>query len=246
MRYDGSAMLKKTITDIDVQGKAVLIRVDFNVPLQDGVITDDRRIRMALDTIKSVIDRGGRAVLMSHLGRPEGTGFEQAYSLKPVGARLGELLGKPVVVAPDCIGDAASECASQLKDGDVLLLENLRFNAAEPPTTNEAYQIQLAELDLELAELALTELEIGVDQTLTAAVTEQQLQIDELNARLASAQLVAPAPGTVLRINARGEQAISPDEVAIILADLDNLELRLLAGEADLALMMEAVPASLQ
>jgi phosphoglycerate kinase len=124
-------MRKQTISDIDVQGKTVLIRVDFNVPLKDGVITDDRRIRMALDTIRSVTDRGGRAVLMSHLGRPAGTGFEQAYSLKPVGERLGELLNKSVTLAPDCVGDEVNQLASQLKDGDVLLLENLRFHKAE-------------------------------------------------------------------------------------------------------------------
>jgi phosphoglycerate kinase len=138
-------MLKKTINDIDVQGKAVLIRVDFNVPLKDGAITDDRRIRMALDTIKSVIDRGGRAILMSHLGRPEGKGFEADSSLQPVGKRLGELLGKPVTVAPDCVGDEVNKLASQLKDGDVLLLENLRFHKAEKKG-DEAFAQQIAAL----------------------------------------------------------------------------------------------------
>jgi len=138
-------MPKQTISDIDVQGKTVLIRVDFNVPLQDGAITDDRRIRMALDTIRSVIDRGGRAVLMSHLGRPQGTGFEDAFSLKPVGERLGELLGKPVTVAPDCVGDETRKLASQLNDGDVLLLENLRFHKAEKKGDGDFAQ-QLAAL----------------------------------------------------------------------------------------------------
>ena len=93
-------MAKKTIADIDVAGKRVLMRVDFNVPLQDGRITDDRRIRMAIDTIKSVTDRDGRLILISHLGRPKGGGAEPAYSLKPVGDRLGQLLGKPVAFAP--------------------------------------------------------------------------------------------------------------------------------------------------
>ncbi|MCB0011428.1 MAG: biotin/lipoyl-binding protein [Anaerolineales bacterium] len=157
-----------------------------------------------------------------------------------------------LTVAQEQLAAAATALANDQRRAEIdvekarLTLENLRFNAAEPPTPNQAYQIQLAELDLELAELALSELEVGVDQELTAAVTEQQLQIDGLNGQLASAQLIAPASGTVLRINARGEQAISPDEVAIILADLDNLELRLLAGEADLALMMEGMTGTAQ
>src|SRR5436853_5218187 len=96
-------MAKKTIADVDVKSKRVLMRVDFNVPLEGGRITDDRRIAQALPTIKSVMDRGGRLVLMSHLGRPKG-GPEAKYSLKPAADRLKELLGKDVKFTSDCIG----------------------------------------------------------------------------------------------------------------------------------------------
>jgi len=125
-------MAKKTIDRIDVSGKRVLIRVDFNVPLEDGRITDDRRIREALPTIKSVLDRGGRAVLMSHLGRPEGAGFEAEFSLKPAAERLAKLLGKPVAFpSNDCTDAAAASAVQALKNGEVALLENLRFHKAE-------------------------------------------------------------------------------------------------------------------
>lgn len=123
---------KKTIANIDVAGKRVLTRVDFNVPLEDGAITDDRRIREAIPTLKSVLDRGGSLVLMSHLGRPEGKGFEEEFSLKPVAARLGELLGKPVLFpSNDCTDDASANAAAALKPGEVLLLENVRFAKGE-------------------------------------------------------------------------------------------------------------------
>lgn len=124
-------MAKHSIADVDVKGKTVLMRVDFNVPLKNATITDDRRIEMALPSIRSVIDRGGRLILMSHLGRPEGTGFEAAYSLKPVAARLGQLLNKPVVLASDAGGDDSRAKAAGLKDGQVLVLENLRFFKGE-------------------------------------------------------------------------------------------------------------------
>src|SRR5271168_4180084 len=114
-------MAKKTVTDIDVKGKKVLMRVDFNVPLEGSVITDDRRIAQALPTIKNVVERGGRLILMSHLGRPKG-GPEAKYSLKPVVAKLSALLGKPVKFAEDCIGPAVEKMAAELKDGEVLLL----------------------------------------------------------------------------------------------------------------------------
>ncbi|MEN0021288.1 MAG: phosphoglycerate kinase, partial [Planctomycetota bacterium] len=116
----------------DVAGKAVLVRVDFNVPLDGGSITDDRRIKSALPTIKSIIDRGGKAVLMSHLGRPEGTGHEDQLSLRPAAARLSELLSKPVAFpSTDCVDDATASAVASMSDGDVLLLENLRFHKAE-------------------------------------------------------------------------------------------------------------------
>ncbi len=125
-------MAKRRIDHVDVQGKAVLMRVDFNVPLDDQRhITDDRRIRMALPSIESVLGRGGRVVLMSHLGRPKGTGFEEAFSLKPVAERLDELIDAPVFAASDVVGEDARSKVAQLKDGQVVLLENLRFHPGE-------------------------------------------------------------------------------------------------------------------
>jgi phosphoglycerate kinase len=123
-------MASKTVADVDVKGKKVLMRADFNVPLEGTHINDDRRITQALPTIRSVIDRGGRLILMSHLGRPKG-GPEPKYSLRPVAARLGELLGKRVTFVTDCIGNEAQQAMQMLKDGDVLLLENLRFRPEE-------------------------------------------------------------------------------------------------------------------
>ncbi|HVT88667.1 MAG TPA: phosphoglycerate kinase [Tepidisphaeraceae bacterium] len=123
-------MATKTIADINVKGKRVLMRVDFNVPLDGSRITDDRRIVQALSTIKAVLDQGGRLILMSHLGRPKG-GPEAKYSLKPCQARLSELLGKPVKFADDCVGLAAETAANSLRDGEVLLLENVRFHKEE-------------------------------------------------------------------------------------------------------------------
>jgi phosphoglycerate kinase len=125
-------MPKRSIADVDVHDRTVLMRVDFNVPLDDEQhITDDLRIRMALPTIESVLARGGKLILMSHLGRPKGKGTEPKYSLKPVAKRLGELLSRPVEFAPEVIGEKTQGQAAALKPGGVLLLENLRFHAAE-------------------------------------------------------------------------------------------------------------------
>lgn len=125
-------MPKKTIDAVDVSGKRVLIRVDFNVPVKGGQITDDRRIQAALPTIKSVIDRGGKAILVSHMGRPEGTGYESKYSLEPVAQKLSEHLGQPVAFpSQDCTDEAAASAISTMGDGDVVLLENLRFHKDE-------------------------------------------------------------------------------------------------------------------
>ena len=123
-------MNKLSISDLDLKAKRVFMRVDFNVPLADGKITDDTRIRAALPSIRYVIEKSGKLILASHLGRPKGKP-EPKYSLKPVAARLGELLAKPVQFAPDCVGPEVEKMVAALKPGDVLLLENLRFHAEE-------------------------------------------------------------------------------------------------------------------
>ena len=172
-------MAKKTVADIDVKGKRVLMRADFNVPLDGSRITDDRRIVQAMPTIKSVIERGGRLILMSHLGRPKG-GPEAKYSLRPVAARLQELVNSCMAVpdatgahhagrnttdlhitrnpderladthstvtfADDCVGPGVEAAVAKLNDGDVLLLENLRFHKEEEKN-DPAFAAQLAEL----------------------------------------------------------------------------------------------------
>ncbi len=125
-------MAKKTIDDIDVSGKKILMRVDFNVPLDEqGAITDDRRISMALPSIRSVVDRGGQLILMSHLGRPKGDEGDGKFSLRPAAVRLGELLDQEVAFANDTVGEDAQAKVAALGDGRVVVLENLRFNAGE-------------------------------------------------------------------------------------------------------------------
>jgi phosphoglycerate kinase len=123
--------MKKTVADIDVQGKRILLRVDFNVPLDpdDGHVLDDSRIRAALPTIEYLRERGARLILCSHLGRPKGV--DDSLRLAPVARRLGELLGSPVKTTDDCVGPQVKEAAQALGPGDVLLLENLRFHPEE-------------------------------------------------------------------------------------------------------------------
>lgn len=121
----------KLYTDADVSGKRVLVRVDFNVPLKDGKVEDDTRIRVALPTIEYLIDHGARVILASHLGRPDGTGYQEEFSLALVAAYLQDLIGKPVAFATDTIGDSAKGTVAALEDGDIALLENLRFDKRE-------------------------------------------------------------------------------------------------------------------
>jgi len=124
-------MAKLTIEEIEVKGKRVLMRVDFNVPLdENGRITDDTRIQASLPSIRYVIDHGGKLVLMSHLGRPKGKP-DPKLSLRPAAERLSELLGKPVTFAPDCIGPEVERIVGSMKEGDIVLLENLRFHKEE-------------------------------------------------------------------------------------------------------------------
>ena len=136
--------MKRSLTDYPLAGKRVLVRVDFNVPLEDGRVVDDTRIRAALPTITYLLDQGCSVVLMSHLGRPKGQVVD-GLRMAPVAARLSELLGRPVATADDCVGPAAAQAAAALRPGDVLLLENLRFHAEE--TGNDAgFAQQLAAL----------------------------------------------------------------------------------------------------
>lgn len=137
-------MKKKTIRDIDVSGKRVFVRVDFNVPQDDaGRITDDRRIVESLPTIRALLQEGAKVILASHLGRPKGR--NERWSLAPVAKRLSELLGKEVPLAPDCVGEETERMAESLEPGDVLLLENVRFHEEESANDPE-FARQLASL----------------------------------------------------------------------------------------------------
>jgi phosphoglycerate kinase len=137
-------MSKLTINDLDLKGKRVFIRVDFNVPLKDGKVSDDTRIRETLPTLRLAMQKGGRLVLASHLGRPKG-GPDPKYSLAPVATKLAEMLGTPVVFATDSVGDDAEAKSKSLTDGGVLLLENVRFHPEEEKN-GEAFSKQLAQL----------------------------------------------------------------------------------------------------
>ena len=129
-------MRKKTLNDVDVGGKRVLVRVDFNVPLEDGRVGDDTRIRAALPTIRELRRRGAMAILATHLGRPDGKVVE-ALRVAPVARRLEEVLGAPVATAPDCVGPPAERAVGGLQPGGVLLLENLRFHPEEEANDSE-------------------------------------------------------------------------------------------------------------
>ncbi len=140
-------MNKKTVKDIDLKGKRVIMRVDFNVPMADGKVTDDKRIKASLPTIQYVLDQGASLILMSHLGRPKG-GPDPEFSLKPAADVLSGLLGKPVQMAPDCVGPEVEKMAQALKPGEILMLENTRFHKGE-----EKNDLDLAKQMASLAEV---------------------------------------------------------------------------------------------
>lgn len=140
-------MTHPSIQELDVQGKRVLIRVDYNVPINEaGAISDDTRIRLTLPTIEYLLKRGARLILMSHFGRPKGK-VDLKYSLKPCAERLSKLIGKPVKFAPDCVGQETEELVEDLGEGDILLLENLRFHEGEEhPEKDPQFAKELAKL----------------------------------------------------------------------------------------------------
>ncbi len=135
----------QTIESLSPQGKRVLVRVDFNVPLKNGVVSDDTRIKAALPTITYLVERGAKVILMSHLGRPKGEGYEEEFSLAPVAKRLSQLIDAPVEFAADTVGSTAKEKIAAMSDGGIVLLENLRFDKREKKN-DEAFCKELASL----------------------------------------------------------------------------------------------------
>lgn len=137
-------LIVKSMKDLNVAGRRVLVRVDYNVPMDKGAVTDDTRVRASLPTLKYLMDKGARLVLISHLGRPKGQ-VNPKYSLAPVAQHLSQILKKPVQFAPDCVGPAAEKVVNALKDGEVALMENLRFHAEEEKN-DPTFAQQLARL----------------------------------------------------------------------------------------------------
>ncbi|MCL5037630.1 MAG: phosphoglycerate kinase [Chloroflexi bacterium] len=138
-------MNKADVRDIDVKGKRALVRVDFNVPLKDGEITDDTRIKAAVPTIRYLLDHGAAVILMSHLGRPDGKVVSE-LRMAPIGKRLAEILGRPVTTLTDCIGPEVKKAVEAMKPGDIILLENLRFHPEEEAKSDDGFTEELASL----------------------------------------------------------------------------------------------------
>ncbi|MEV0533458.1 phosphoglycerate kinase [Kitasatospora sp. NPDC050463] len=214
----------KTIEDLDVAGKRVFVRADLNVPLSDGTITDDGRIRAVAPTIAKLVERGAKVVVASHLGRPKGEPDPQ-FSLAPVAVRLGEILGTPVSFATDTVGESAKATVAALADGEVTLLENLRFNAGET-SKDDAERGAFAD---ELAELA--ELYVGDG---FGAVHRKHASVYDLPARLPHAvgDLIAAEVDVLKRLTEEVERpyvvVLGGSKVSDKVGVIDNL-----LGKAD-------------
>ncbi|MFF1908217.1 phosphoglycerate kinase [Kitasatospora sp. NPDC058218] len=214
----------KTIEDLDVAGKRVFVRADLNVPLSDGTITDDGRIRAVAPTIAKLVERGAKVVVASHLGRPKGEPDPQ-FSLAPVAVRLGEILGTPVSFATDTVGESAKATVAALADGEVTLLENLRFNAGET-SNDDAERGAFAD---ELAELA--ELYVGDG---FGAVHRKHASVYDLPARLPHAvgDLIAVEVDVLKRLTEEVERpyavVLGGSKVSDKVGVIDNL-----LGKAD-------------
>ncbi|MGY0464242.1 phosphoglycerate kinase [Kitasatospora sp. cg17-2] len=214
----------KTIEDLDVAGRRVFVRADLNVPLSGGTITDDGRIRAVAPTIAKLVERGARVVVASHLGRPKGAPDPQ-FSLAPVAARLGEILGRPVAFATDTVGESAKATVAALADGEVTLLENLRFNAGET-SKDDAERGAFAD---ELAGLA--DLYVGDG---FGAVHRKHASVFDLPARLPHAvgDLIATEVGVLKRLTEEVERpyvvVLGGSKVSDKVGVIDNL-----LGKAD-------------
>ncbi|WP_327681663.1 phosphoglycerate kinase [Kitasatospora sp. NBC_00458] len=214
----------KTIEDLDVAGRRVFVRADLNVPLSGGAITDDGRIRAVAPTIAKLVERGAKVVVASHLGRPKGEPDPQ-FSLAPVADRLGEILGKPVAFATDTVGESAKATVAALADGEVTLLENLRFNAGET-SKDDAERGAFAD---ELAELA--DLYVGDG---FGAVHRKHASVFDLPARLPHAvgDLIATEVGVLKRLTEEVERpyvvVLGGSKVSDKVGVIDNL-----LGKAD-------------
>ncbi|MFJ9950585.1 phosphoglycerate kinase [Kitasatospora sp. NPDC091207] len=214
----------KTIEDLDVAGKRVFVRADLNVPLSDGTITDDGRIRAVAPTIAKLVERGAKVVVASHLGRPNGEPDPQ-FSLAPVAVRLGEILGTPVSFATDTVGESAKATVAALADGEVTLLENLRFNAGET-SKDDAERGAFADRLAELAELYVGD---GF-----GAVHRKHASVYDLPARLPHAvgDLIATEVGVLKRLTEEVERpyavVLGGSKVSDKVGVIDNL-----LGKAD-------------
>lgn len=219
---------KLHVKDVKVEGRRVLTRVDFNVPLSsDGSVTDDTRIERALPTIRNIVERGGRAVFMSHLGRPKGKAVDE-YRMKPVAERLGKLIDMNVTMAPDCVGDRTEAVVADMTDGDIVLLENLRFHAGE--TENAAdFARRLARLGDEYVDDAFGTAHRAHASTVGAAeLFERRAMGFLIEAELENLSLATEAPKRPY-VALLGGAKVS-DKLGVIDNLLDHVDVFLIGG----------------